>query len=195
MKKTIHIIVLLFLSAFLSSCELLEQVSQTERFAQCSFDLIDVKVTEVSGVDFRQVRSGSDLNLGDMMSLGQRIVNGSLPAKLEVDVRAANNNSKMAGIQGMAWKVFLEENEFIGGRLNKSVQVAPHGTTTFPLVIDVDLMKMLHQESLPKLLSMIFGINDQSKLSDLGLSVKIKPTYKSATGTTKEFPNWITIRP
>lgn len=195
MQRRIFYILVLTIMGLMSSCELLEQVAETERFTQCQFTLTGVRITEISGVSFENVRSASDLNLGDMMTLGQRIINGSLPAKMEVDVNARNNQSKTAGISGMAWKVFIDDAEFVGGQLNRSVQVLPNHSESFPIIVQVDLLKMLQQESLPKILNMVLGMNDNTKLRELGLSVKIKPSYKTPTGSIKQMPNWITIQP
>ena len=186
---------MLFMSVFTNSCELLEQVGEVERFVQCDFVLTGVRVTEISGVDFSHVKSASDLGLAELMTLGQRLFNKSLPAKLEVNVRARNSNSKPARISGMGWKVFMDESEFVGGQLNRSVEVLPNNSTNFPIVVEVDLIQMLHQESLPKLLNIVFGMSDNTKLRELGLSVKIKPSYKLPSGSVREFPSWITIRP
>jgi hypothetical protein len=184
------------LSVFiLHSCDILEQVSETERFAQCNFALTGVRVVEVSGIDFNKVDQASDLGVGDMMTLGQRIFSGKLPAKIQVDVRAKNNNSKTAGISGMGWKVFIDEAAFVSGQLNRSVQVAPNSSTNFPILLNVDLMEMMKQESLPQILGIIFGMEDSSKLREMGIYVQIKPSYKTVGGAIKEFPTWITIRP
>jgi hypothetical protein len=195
MQRRIFYILVLTIMGLMSSCELLEQVAETERFTQCQFTLTGVRITEISGVSFENVRSASDLNLGDMMTLGQRIINGSLPAKMEVDVNARNNQSKSAGISGMDWKVFIDDAEFVGGQLNRGVQVLPTRSENFPIVVQVDLLKMLQQESLPKILNMVFGMNDNTQLRELGLSVKIKPSYKTPSGSIKQMPNWITIQP
>jgi hypothetical protein len=195
MQRRIFYILVLTIMGLMSSCELLEQVAETERFTQCQFSLTGVRITEISGVSFENVRSASDLNLGDMMTLGQRIINGSLPAKMEVDVNARNNQSKSAGISGMDWKVFIDDAEFVGGQLNRGVQVLPTRSENFPIVVQVDLLKMLQQESLPKILNMVFGMNDNTQLRELGLSVKIKPSYKTPSGSIKQMPNWITIQP
>ncbi|MFA5419472.1 MAG: hypothetical protein WC341_13555, partial [Bacteroidales bacterium] len=170
-------------------------VGETERFVQCEFDLTGVRVVKVGGVDFQHIRSASDLNLGDMMTLTQRLFNGNMPATLEVDVNARNHNQKIARISGLAWKVYLKELEFVGGRMDRGVEVNPNSAVNFPIQVQVDLVEMLHQESLPEMLNVVFGMHDNSKLKELGLSVKIKPAYRTATGNTNELPFWITINP
>ncbi len=177
------------------SCDILNQVAETERFAACDFALTGVKVTDVSGIDFTTINKAADLGVGEMMTLGQRLFSGKLPAKMQVDVRAKNSNSKTAGINGMAWKVFIDDQEFVGGQLNRAVQVAPYSVETFPIQVNVDLMEMMQHESLPKILNVVFGMDNKTTLQELGISVKIKPSYKTSTGAIKEFPTWITIRP
>ncbi len=195
MRRLFFAFAVLFLTAFTTSCELLEQAAETERFTQCDFSLTGVRITEIGGIDFTNIRSASDLGVGDMMTLGQRVMNGNLPAKMEVDVRARNNNSKSAGIAGMGWKVFLDDTEFVGGQLNRSIQVMPNSAANFPITVAIDLLKMLQSKSLPKLLNMVFGMEDKAKLQEMGLSVKIKPSYKTSSGAVREFPSWVTIRP
>ena len=194
MKKLLSFLLILPFVLY-TSCDVLEQVAEAERFIQCDFALTGVKVVEVSGIDFTKVHDAGDLGVAEMMTLGQRVLNGNLPATLQVDIRARNNSSKQAGISGMGWKVFIEDNEFIGGHLNRSVQVPAYHAINFPVDVKVDLLNMLEQESLPKILNLVFGMEDNTKLRDLGLYVKIKPSYKTSSGSVKEFPTWITIRP
>lgn len=179
----------------LNSCDVLNQMGEIERFVQCDFALTGVKVTEISGIDFSHINKASDLGVAEMMTLGQKVFSGRLPAKIQVDVRAKNNNAKTAGISGLAWKVLIEENELVGGQLNKSVQIAPQASVNFPVAVSVDLIDLLQQESLPKILNLVFGMKNASELRELGLSVKIRPTYKTQAGALREFPTWITIRP
>jgi len=195
MQKILSVVLVLLLVTGTNSCDVLEQVGETERFVQCDFSLNGVRVVEMGGIDLRNVNSASDLGLGDMMSLSQRFINGNLPATLEVDVNARNSSTKVAGIAGMAWKVFLDESEFVGGQFNQSIQVFANSSTNFPIRVQVDLIKMLQSESLPKILNLIFGMKDNTKLRELGLSVKLKPAYKTSSGAVIEFPLWITIRP
>lgn len=195
MRKFKLLVMLFLVLTLTNSCDVLEQIGETERFAQCEFDLTGVRVVKVGGVDFQHIRSASDLNLGDMMTLTQRLFNGNMPATLEVDVNARNHNQKTARISGMAWKVYLKELEFVGGRMDRGVEVNPNSAVNFPIQVQVDLVEMLHQESLPEMLNVVFGMHDNSKLKALGLSVKIKPAYRTAAGNTNELPFWITINP
>jgi len=195
MRRVYLLMAMALVSVLVTSCDVLEQVAETERFTQCEFSLTGVRITEISGIDFTKIRSASDLGVGDMMTLGQRVMNGNLPAKMEVDVRARNNNSKSAGIAGMGWKVFLDNTEFVGGQLNRSVQVMPNSAASFPITVEIDLLKMSQNKSLPKLLNMVFGMEDKAKLQEMGLSVQIKPSYKTSSGSVREFPGWVTIRP
>ncbi len=195
MRRVYLLMAMALVSVLVTSCDVLEQVAETERFTQCEFSLTGVRITEISGIDFTKIRSASDLGVGDMMTLGQRVMNGNLPAKMEVDVRAQNNNSKSAGIAGMGWKVFLDNTEFVGGQLNRSVQVMPNSAASFPITVEIDLLKMSQNKSLPKLLNMVFGMEDKAKLQEMGLSVQIKPSYKTSSGSVRELPGWVTIRP
>lgn len=195
MKKKLLFSMIFSMLLWLNSCDILDQMGEIDRFAQCDFALTGVKVTEISGIDFSHISKASDLGVAEMMTLGQKLFSGKLPAKIQVDVRAKNNNAKTAGISGLVWKVFIEENELVGGQLNKSVQIAPQASVNFPVAVSVDLIDLLQQESLPKILNLVFGMKNASELRELGLSVKIKPTYKTQAGALREFPTWITIRP
>lgn len=179
---------------FVSSCTLLEQAQEYERFIQCDFSLSNIKVLEISNVDISSMAGKGNLNMGDMISITQQIFSGEFPAKLQVDLNARNNDAEKAAIAGLDWKILMKDEEIISGLVDREVIIGPHATTTFPVILDVDLIKLLKSESLPQIMAFAFGNKQYEEITKLGAEFMIKPYYKTKSGI-KKYPGYLTIKP
>lgn len=185
---------IIFLAAFsVSSCSLLEQSQEYERFIQCDFSLHSVEIIEVGGVDMSAIERPADIGMLQVMSLTQQLMSGSLPAKMEIKLNAKNSNNEKASIMGLDWQLMLEGNELLNGEIDRYVEVSPQSATVFPVTTTVDLLKIIETKSLDQLLNFVLSENKESKLGELGVAIKIRPHYRAGSQTMK-YPSWLTIR-
>ncbi len=189
--RKIFLPALVFLSV--NSCDILEQMSEAERFAQCTFSISNAQLVNIAGVDITKIKSQDDIDIGEMITIGGAIAKGELPATLTVNIQAYNPDTKNAAISGLDWEVFMKDTKYAGGKIDKRIDVLAGQSTMFPLNVHFDLLKILSSNSLNDILAFI---SDGSKenLKKLDIKAKIKPWYKVG-GQIKTAPATITIRP
>jgi len=173
---------------------MLEQMSEINRFAQCDFSVNSVQIVDLGGVNVKKYSSASDIDFMEMLSLGQQLITGELPATLTVDIKATNNQMSKASISGLEWQLFMKNENYGAGKLNRYVEVLPGSTTVFPVNVKFDLMKLLASENLQSIIDLVFDIENKEKLQKLDIMLKVKPYYK-AGDKIKEYPGYLTIRP
>lgn len=178
----------------LSSCTILEQAQEYERFIQCDFSLSNIKVLEISGVDISSLNSKGDISMMDMMNITKQIFSTNFPATLSIDLKASNKDLQQASIAGLDWKILMDNEELVSGLVDQEVLVKPQSSATFPVIVQVDLMKLLRSESLGKIMAFAFGENQYEEISKLGAEIKIKPYYKTKSGI-KKYPGYLSIKP
>jgi hypothetical protein len=192
--KRILIYPLVVFILLMSSCSVLEQAKEYERFIACKFSFASVDVKEIAGISVEDFDDPDDLGLGQMMTITQMLFSGRLPAKVEVTLKAENNAQEQAAIAGMDWTAMLKEKELLSGYVEEAVVVPPSSSATFPVIADIDLMQLLQSESFQDIGAFVFGSKKKEELRKLGVSLKIKPYYKVGS-TVKKYPGYITIMP
>lgn len=175
-----------------TSCSVLEQAQEVQRFIQCDFKLDNIQVLEFGGVKISEVKNIDEIGFLTMMSLGNQIMNGSLPARISIGLKATNTNPATASIAGLGWKILMKEQDFLAGEINNSVVVQPNSSTVFPVAIDLDLYKLMESESLPAMLNFVFAENKAEELKKMGVGIKIKPYYKVG-GEIQKYPGYLNI--
>ena len=190
MKKvsTIVIISIVFL---ITSCGILNQAGEYERFVNSNFSLKNVQLLSVGGVD---LENGQELSAGDIMTLTGRLFSGELIAKIKADVEVQNTSDKTAAISGLEWMLQLKESTYASGEIDKRVEVPPYGSRVFSVKTDIDMLEVINSESLPQIIKVVRDINNQEEVKKLGLELKIKPWFKSGTNIQK-YPGWFSLKP
>ena len=191
MRKLLIIAGLIFT---ITSCDVLNQMGEIKRFAECDFTISTVKVEKLGGINISNYNDPDDLNFSDMMILGQKLVSGSLEAKMKVTINALNKDVKKASISGVEWQLFMKDIQYSNGRIEEYVEVLPGTSTDFNVDVSFDMLKVLKSEKLGTILSMVLDGNNSHNLQELELAVKVKPYYTS-NGKLHEYPGFITIRP
>lgn len=192
MKRLIVFVSLMFVTA--TSCDVLNQMNEVTKFVNCNFSVNKVEIVRLGGFDFTKYKSVSDIGFTEMLSLGQQLVSGNLPADLSVDIRAKNNQSSKAAISGLDWQMFLKNEKYGSGKLNQYVEVLPGQSTDFTVNVNFDLLKLLASENLQTILDLAMDMDNKEKLQKLDVMLKVKPYYKSG-GSIREYPGYLTIRP
>ncbi len=193
MKKTLIFFLFITVITSLDSCDILQQIEEAQRFAQCTFSISDAKLVNIAGVDITNIKNQNDIDIGEMLTIGAALAKGELPADLSITVKAYNPNEKNAAISGLDWEVYMKDTQYAAGKMNKRVDVLPGSSTSFPINVRFDLLKIFTSNSLNDVLAFI---SDQSKenLKKLDIKAKIKPWYMVGS-ETKPAPTAITIRP
>ncbi|HHL57424.1 MAG TPA: hypothetical protein ENJ14_00585 [Bacteroidetes bacterium] len=185
----------LFVSLFwLTSCDVLEQASDVVQFAQCDFSIDRVGMDEAGGVSLSKIQNLGDINPLDIISLTQQVRMGNLPVTMDVAIKATNNQSLKAGISGLDWELYMKDTKYGGGKLNQAVEVLPGQSTTFPVSVSFNLLKLVTTNNLQQVMDLVLHMNDREKLKQLDIKLQLKPYYKVGS-SVQEYPGYITIRP
>ncbi|HRS54459.1 MAG TPA: hypothetical protein P5250_07105, partial [Bacteroidales bacterium] len=134
----------------------------------------------------------SQLNLIDAAKITSAVANGTLPLSFVLNVEAKNPNPVKASMNKLEWILFIDDIEMINGILNKKIEIAPSGgISVFPILMQMDLKKILSGKSGDALLN--FGFN----LAGAGnkptrITLKAKPSIMIGNSTIT-YPGYISI--
>lgn len=192
MKRLISLIFIVLIS--ITSCDILEQMNEVRTFVSCDFSVNNVKINKLGGYDISGYTDAGDIRLNEIMSLGQQVLTGKLPAQITIDIRAANNHTTKAAISGLEWELIMKNKQYGSGKLSEYVEVLPGKTSDFDVVVDFDLMEIINSGNLNSILDLVLDLDNKEKLNKLELLMKVKPYYKSGK-EIREYPGFIYITP
>lgn len=194
-RKPVVLLFALLLSMMISSCSLLEQTRALDRFAKSRFELVGFRPLNIAGIDVSTKHQFSDFNYHEIFQLGKRFFSRDLPSRVALQVRATNPFMKQASITGLSWIVMLKQDTLAVGNIKQRIDIKPLSETRFPLVVQFNLLRLLHSGSLDKVLNLFLNqTNESDKMQQLGLMIKIKPWYMLGK-KLKKYPGYITIKP
>jgi len=186
-------LIILSLVVFLSSCDVLKEVSSMYNFAKCDFRLNTVDNIRLAGVNVQKVRSLSELSIMDAARITTAIATNQMPLDFTLNVEVKNPNTEKAIMNGMEWILLIDEIEMTRGRLDRRIEVMPNNQSTImPLTLSFDLKRALSGKSADAVTN--FGLNlagNGNKPSRIAL--KAKPSVVIGT-MTFPYPDYITIR-
>jgi len=192
-KKLISVGTFTGIIAFIASCGILKQSAELKTFSQCTFSVKSINVQSIAGVNVSKINKVSDLPLTDYLTLAKQAFSKNIPSKIVITINAYNPSSKTGLVNGLDWELYLKEDLYSKGIINKPIQVLPHQETLFAVVADINLKEILNSKSLPQILALIIKKNESLNLSDLDAVVRIKPWYISKNNT-KKYPGFIKIK-
>ena len=141
----------------IASCDVLNQMGEVKRFAECRFEINSVKINKLGDVNLEKYQSAKDLNFMEAMALGQKILSGNLHAHMDVNITASNNESKKAAISGVEWQLFMKNEKYGEGALNEHIEVLPGSSASFDVDVTFDLLKLISSEELSTILDIVFN--------------------------------------
>jgi len=186
-------VIILSLVVFLSSCDVLKEVSSMYNFVKCDFRLNNVTNVRLAGVDVQKVQKRSELSIMDIAKLTRAYATNQFPLDLTLNVEVRNPNKEKAVMNGMEWILLIDDIEMTRGKLDRRIEVLPNNQSTImPLTLSVDLQKVLTGKSSDALIN--FGLN----LAGAGnkptrVALKAKPSIVVGN-MTFPYPDYITIR-
>ncbi len=106
-NRAFGLILLLLVLAF-GSCNIFNQTREYERFIHCRFSVKETKVLSVAGIDVSHLNKYSDLDFGQLITLGIQLVKGDLPSIMQITVEGHNSSTEIAAISGMDWLLLMK---------------------------------------------------------------------------------------
>jgi hypothetical protein len=180
------------LTLAMSSCDVLQQVSQMATFAKCDFRLESVQQLSLSGVNVQNVKKASDLSLLDYGKLATAVATQQFPLDFTLNLEARNPNTSPASMTKVDWILLIDNIEMTRGSLDKQVTVpSNNGVSIIPMNMRFDLKQVLSGKSADAIIN--FGMN----LAGTGskptrFTLQMKPTL-SVAGIPVTYPGYINV--
>ena len=191
MSKVKRTLIILFVAMGLSSCDVLNQMAQMANFANCTFNFNNVNQIEMLGVNLSKGMTKQDLNVSQLLSLTNALMNRTLPVSFNVNVDVKNPNSIAAAMSKMDYIVTLNGKQVISTTMNQSINVPANSTNTVSIPITTDLFQLFSNESADAIVNLAFKLAGASS-EPVNVGLKVKP-YISINGQQLAYPDYITM--
>ncbi|MCR5038459.1 MAG: LEA type 2 family protein [Bacteroidales bacterium] len=188
LKKTL---IILFVTMGLTSCEVLNQVAQTVNFASCKFNFNSVDNIQMLGFNLSKGMSKTDLNITQLATLTNAIINKRLPVTFNVNVGVDNPNSIAASMAKMDYIITLNGKEVVNTSMNQSINVPANGSNVVSIPITTDLFQLFSGETGEAVMNLAFKLAGASS-DPVQVGLKVKP-YITINGQQLAYPNYITM--
>ena len=188
LKKTL---IVLFVGLSLTSCDLLTQVAQMANFANCTFNFNNVNQIQMLGVNLSKGMTKQDLNVSQLLSLTNALMNRTLPVTFNVNLDVKNPNSIAASMAKMDYIVSLNGKQVISTTLNQSVNVPANSSNSISIPITTDLFQLYSGESADAIVNLAFKLAGASS-DPVNVGLQVKP-YISINGQQLAYPNYISM--
>ena len=190
--KRIILFSALSLLIFISSCDVMNQVSQMSNLAKCDFKLQSVQQLSLAGINVQNVKKLSDLSLFDGAKLASAVANQQFPLYFTLNIEAKNPNPNPAGMTKIDWILLIDGVEMTRGILDKQVTIpANNGLAVIPMQMHVDLKKALSGRSADAIIN--FGMNlSGSGSKPTRFTLQMKPTI-TIGGFPITYPGYLNV--
>lgn len=176
----------------LSSCDVMNQMSQVQQFALCEFDINGVDNVRIAGIELDENMDRDDLNTAQLMQLTAAIFKKEMIVDFDVLLKINNPNNKTAAMNRMDYELFIDNKQILTGQMNQPVNVPPNTSARVPMPIQLDLFKVLNNETQNSLVNLAFKLTgDKSDPAEILL--KVKP-YIKVGGRELAYPGFLNIR-
>ena len=191
MSKVKKTLIILFFALGFTSCEVLNQMAQMASFANCSFNFNSVDQIQMLGINLRKGMSRNDLNVSQLLSLTNAIMNKSLPVTFNVNVNVSNPNSIAAAMSKMDYILTLDGKEVISTTMNKSINVPANSSSVVTIPVTTDLFQLFSGESSDAIVNLAFKLAGASS-NPVNVGLKVKP-YITVNGQQLAYPDYLTM--
>jgi hypothetical protein len=126
------------------------------------------------------------------LTLQSDFSSGILPLQFTLNLEAKNPNSSQAGMSRMEWILFIDGNQMTQGVLEKEVDIPGNGGIgTFPLVMNLDLFKVLSGKALDSMINLGLNIAGEGT-KPTHVTLQVKPSI-NVGGQTIDYPGYVTV--
>ena len=191
MSKIKKIFLIVLVTIGLTSCDVLQQMSQMANFAKCTFDFNSVNSVEMLGLNLRKGMTKSDLNVSQAIALTRALVNKSLPVTFNVNLDVTNPNSSPASMTKMDYILTLNDKRVIATTLDQTISVPANANNTVTIPVSTDLFQLFSGESADAIVNLAFKLAGANS-DPVNVGIKIKP-YITVGGQQLAYPDYITL--
>ena len=195
MSRIKRALVIVFVTLGLSSCETLTQVAnqaaQMYNLVNCTFDFNDVNNIQMLGINLNRGMSKNDLNVSQLLSLTNALINKSLPVSFNVNLDVNNPNSIAASMAKMDYVLSLNGKQVVSTTLNQGVNVPANSKGSISIPITTDLFQLFSGESADAIVNLAFKLAGASS-EPVNVGLKVKP-YIKINNQQLAYPDFISL--
>lgn len=178
---------------FMSSCDVLQQVSQMANLTRCQFRLTEVQQLTLSGINIQNIKKTSDLNIMDYGKLINAVATNNFPLDFVLNLEAKNPNPSPAGMNKLEWILFIDDIEMTRGNLNRQISIqGNNGVSVIPLNMHFDLKKVLANKSADAIVNFAMNLAGAGN-QPTRFMLKVKPTI-NVGGVDLAYPDFINVK-
>ena len=195
MSRIKRALIIVFVALGLSSCETLTQVAnqaaQMYNFVNCTFDFNNVNNIQMLGINLNRGMSKNDLNVSQLLSLTNALINKSLPVSFNVNLDVNNPNSIAASMAKMDYILSLNGKQVVSTTLNQGVNVPANSKGSISIPITTDLFQLFSGESADAIVNLAFKLAGASS-EPVNVGLKVKP-YIKINNQQLAYPDFISL--
>lgn len=195
MSRIKRALVIVFVALGLSSCETLTQVAnqaaQMYNFVNCTFDFNNVNNIQMLGINLNRGMSKNDLNVSQLLSLTNALINKSLPVSFNVNLDVNNPNSIAASMAKMDYVLSLNGKQVVSTTLNQGVNVPANSKGSVSIPITTDLFQLFSGESADAIVNLAFKLAGANS-EPVNVGLKVKP-YIKINNQQLAYPDFISL--
>ena len=195
MSRIKRTLIIIFVALGLSSCEVLTQVTnqaaQMYNLVNCTFDFNNVNNIQMLGINLNKGMTKNDLNVSQLLSLTNALINKSLPVSFNVNLDVNNPNSIAAAMTKMDYVLTLNGKQVVSTTLNQGVNVPANSKGSVSIPITTDLFQLFSGESADAIVNLAFKLAGASS-EPVNVGLKVKP-YININNQQLAYPDFITL--
>ena len=195
MSRIKRTLIIIFVALGLSSCEVLTQVAnqaaQMYNLVNCTFDFNNVNNIQMLGINLNKGMTKNDLNVSQLLSLTNALINKSLPVSFNVNLDINNPNSVAAAMTKMDYVLTLNGKQVVSTTLNQGVNVPANSKGSVSIPITTDLFQLFSGESADAIVNLAFKLAGTSS-EPVNVGLKVKP-YININNQQLAYPDFITL--
>ena len=195
MSRIKRALIIVFVALGLSSCETLTQVAnqaaQMYNFVNCTFDFNNVNNIQMLGINLNRGMSKNDLNVSQLLSLTNALINKSLPVSFNVNLDVNNPNSIAASMAKMDYVLSLNGKQVVSTTLNQGVNVPANSKGSVSIPITTDLFQLFSGESADAIVNLAFKLAGANS-EPVNVGLKVKP-YIKINNQQLAYPDFISL--
>ena len=195
MSRIKRTLIIIFVALGFSSCEVMNQVAnqaaQMYNLVNCTFDFNNVNNIQMLGINLNKGMTKNDLNVSQLLSLTNALINKSLPVSFNVNLDIDNPNSMAAAMTKMDYVLTLNGKQVVSTTLNQGINIPANSKGSVSIPITTDLFQLFSGESADAIVNLAFKLAGASS-EPVNVGLKVKP-YININSRQLAYPDFITL--
>ena len=195
MSRIKRTLIIIFVALGFSSCEVMNQVAnqaaQMYNLVNCTFDFNNVNNIQMLGINLNKGMTKNDLNVSQLLSLTNALINKSLPVSFNVNLDIDNPNSMTAAMTKMDYVLTLNGKQVVSTTLNQGINIPANSKGSVSIPITTDLFQLFSGESADAIVNLAFKLAGASS-EPVNVGLKVKP-YININSRQLAYPDFITL--